>query len=238
MRSRLLVSLVGLALALGLLALLPRPAPVAAQQQSTGISVVGEGRVVATPDVARVVFGVERQEAALQPALAAAAAAMDSVIGRLTQLGVAREDIQTIRFSVQPVYDNRGGSQVLRGYRVSNAVQARLKRLDQVGTTIDEVVAAGANQVEGISFETSRLPELKAQARELAVGNARDKAEQLARVSGVGLGRVASIEESDASGGPVERAPQAMAAAAAPSTPVEGGQLEIRTIVHIRWDIS
>ena len=234
------MQVIGRPLAAVLLALLPfvgPAAPAARAQQEVGLSVVGEGRVVAEPDLARVVIGVERQEQSLEAALAAAAGAMNAVVDRLMQLGVRREEIQTIRFAVEPVYD-RGDRPVLRGYRVSNAVSATIRDLGRVGPVIDQAVAAGATTVEGVSFGTSRLAELKDRARELAVANARAKAEQLARLAGTSLGPVIRIEESDTGGPETVRADAAPAAAPAPPTPIEGGQLEIRTSVRVVWAIA
>jgi uncharacterized protein len=233
-----------LPLALSTTLLLATPGPAWADEQDSGISVVGEGRVTATPDIARITFAVERTDPSLNQALSATADAMAAVQARLLQLGVRSEDIRTVSFDVSPIYDNprpadttTGGVPVLRGYRVSNAVEAIIRTFDSSGSIIDAVVGAGANRVNGISFETSRLTDLKAQARELAVDDARAKAEQLARLAGVNLGRPRLIEESDAGGGPTVRA-TALAAPAAENTPIAGGQLEIRTTVHVVWDIG
>lgn len=238
---RVVMSFLAAAAAAGPLVLAPvgptAARPAHAQERPVGVSVVGEGRVVAAPDVARAVFGVERIEPSLGQALASASARMNQVIDRLVQLGIARDDIQTIRFSVEPLYDGRGESIVLRGFRVSNAVAATIRAVGSVGTIIDEAVAAGATRVEGVSFQTSRLGELKDQARVLAMANARAKAEQLAGLAGVPLGRVLSIEESDASGGPIERV-AVTAAAPDRATPVEPGQLEIRTVVRVVWALG
>src|SRR4051812_26019888 len=72
-----------------------------------GVSTVGQGRVTAAPDIARVVFGVEITEASLETALSNVAGQMNAVVSRLTELGVNQNDIKTVRFSVSPVYDNR-----------------------------------------------------------------------------------------------------------------------------------
>jgi uncharacterized protein YggE len=233
-----------LALPLALSTLFLATAVPARAEQDSGISVVGEGQVTAVPDLAQVSFAVERTDPSLNKALSDAAGAMAAVQDRLIQLGVRKEDIRTINFSVSPIYDNprpndssASGVPALRGYRVNNAVEATIRTFDSTGSIIDAVVAAGANRVDGISFETSHLTDLKAQARELAMTNARAKAEQLARLAGVTLGRARLIEESDTSGGPTVRT-TAMAAPAAATTPIESGQLEIRTTVHVVWDIS
>jgi uncharacterized protein YggE len=233
-----------LALPLALTTLFFTPAVPTQAEQDSGISVVGEGQVSTAPDLARVSFAVERTDPSLNKALSDAAGAMAAVQDRLIQLGVRREDIRTVSFSVSPIYDNprpndptTGSVPALHGYRVSNAIEATIRTFESTGSVIDAVVAAGANRVDGISFETSHLTELKAQARELAMANARAKAEQLARLAGVNLGRARLIEESDASGGPTVRT-TALAAPAAASTPIEGGQLEVRTTVHVIWEIN
>ncbi|MCC7105615.1 MAG: SIMPL domain-containing protein [Chloroflexi bacterium] len=209
-----------------------------APDQPSGIHVVGEGIVRVAPDLARATFGVDVMDPSLSQALAAASAQMNAVVDRLVQAGVAREDIQTARFSADPVYDTRGvDAPTLRGYRVSNAVTATIRSIGSVGAIIDQAVAAGANRVEGVSFGTSRMTELKAQARAGAMSDARAKAEQLASLAGVSLGGVVAIVESDATGGQVQRAAP-MAAAAAPSTPIEPGQLEVRTVVRVVWSIG
>jgi uncharacterized protein YggE len=163
---------------------------------------------------------------------------MNAVIDRLVQAGVRRDEIQTVRFSIEPVYD-RGDRPVLRGYRVSNAVRATIRDLGRVGAIIDQAVAAGATRVDGVAFDTSRQAELKDRARELAMANARAKAEQLARLAGTSLGPVIRIEESDTGGvEPVRADAAAPAAAPPPPTPIEGGQLEIRTSVRVVWALA
>lgn len=227
--------LVALAIVLAAVLVLSGPVATAQTDQNGGISVVGEGQVLATPDLARVTFGVEQTDPSLSQAMANARTSMEAVLTRLEQLGVSREDIQTVDFSVSPIYDNRGDAAVLRGYRVSNAVRVTLRDFNQVGSVLDEVVAAGATRVQGISFGTSREAELHDQAREQAVADARRKAEQLARAAGVSLGSITSIDASGTGGvSPVRE----MSVAQAAATPIEGGQLEIRTMVRVTWAIG
>ncbi|MBI4493471.1 MAG: SIMPL domain-containing protein [Chloroflexi bacterium] len=206
--------------------------------EPSGISVLGEGVVLAPPDQARSVFGVEVVDPSLATAQQEAASRMSAVLDRLVQAGVDPKDIKTVRFIVQPEFDNRSGQPVLAGFRVSNAVAVTLKDIDAVGRTIDAVVAAGAVRVEGVSFEVADPSGLKDQAREQAMNNARAKAEQLARLGGVTLGKPIRIEESDLGGvRPLQAAPAARAAAA-PETPIMPGELEIRTQVQVVFAIQ
>ena len=71
--------------------------------------------------------------------------------------GIRRDSIETLNFSVYPEYvtDDRGENPRVRGYRVTNQVSLKTRRLDAVGTLIDAALEAGANRVEGISFGLS-----------------------------------------------------------------------------------
>jgi uncharacterized protein YggE len=71
------------------------------------------------------------------------------------------------------------------------------------------------------------------------MANALTKAQQLARDSNVALGRPVAIDESDTGGvTPVPVARPAAAAAPAPATPIEAGQLQVSTTVRVVWSIQ
>jgi uncharacterized protein YggE len=209
-------------------------APAADADLRSTVTVLGDGRVLVQPDVATASFGVEANGPTLAEAQADASTRMQAVIDTLIGLGVPREEIKTNRLSVNPVYDPQDNS-VVRGYRANNSVQVTLHNLDQVGSVVDAVTAAGANRVNGVSFSVDDLEAPKAQARALAVQNARVKADQLAGLAGMRITAVKSMEESDGTSTPVR--PQAMAARAeaAPPPPVEPGSQEVRTQVNVTY---
>ena len=84
------------------------------------------------------------------------------------------------------------------------------------------------------------MEELKNQARDQAMANARAKAEQLARDAGITLGRPISIDESDAGGvTPVRaQAPAVALAGQAPTTPIQPGELQVQTNIRVVWSIQ
>ena len=168
---------------------------------------------------------------------------MDAVVTKLKVSGIADTDIRTISYSINPQYDNsRDQSQpVLRGYLVQNLVDVKVTNVGGLGALIDDTVSAGATRVYGIRFEAGDMESLKAQARDQAMTNARAKAEQLARDSGVSLGRPITIEESDTGGVTPQRAQQPAAQAASPAavtTPIQPGELQVSTTVHVVWSIQ
>jgi uncharacterized protein YggE len=218
-----------------------RPAGVsAADDLRSTITVVGDGRLLVQPDVAYVTFGVESTSQTLAAAQADAATRMQAVIDALVGLGVSRDDIKTSRLSASPVYDQQDRS-VIRGYRVSNSVQVKLRQIDQVGAVVDTVTTAGANRVEGISFAIDQLEEPKGQARGLAMQNARAKADQLAALAGMRITGIKAIEEADPTSTPVRAQPAAASpegAFAAPPPPVEPGTQEVRTQVRVTYIVE
>jgi uncharacterized protein YggE len=210
-------------------------------QPISGVSVVGEGIVLAQPNVVRITLGVDVFDQSLAKAEADAARRMDAVVSKLKADGIADADIHTVSFSISPQYDQQGNQNqpTLRGYQVQNLVEVRSDNVGSLGSLLDDVVGSGATRVYGITFESSDMEALKNQARDQAMANAKAKAEQLARDAGVSLGRPTTIEESDIGGvTPVRLNAAPQGALAAPSTPIQPGQLQVSTTVRVIWSIQ
>jgi uncharacterized protein YggE len=209
-------------------------------QANAGISVVGQGIVQAQPDTARITLGVDLTEQSLAQAQGEAAQRMDAVVAKLKANGIADTDIRTVSYNVTPQFDqtNNQNQAQLRGYEVQNLVEVRTTNVPGLGALIDDAVGAGATRVYGIAFEASDMDGLKSQARDQAMTNAQAKAQQLARDAGVTLGRVIAVNESDAGVTPVQVAPRAAAPAAAVTTPIQPGQLQISTMVTVVYAIQ
>ena len=171
----------------------------------TGIWVSGQGVISVAPDLANLDLGVETRAEDVSEANSQASAAMDAIIEVLKARGVKDEDIQTSRFSVYPRYNYveeevdgvRTGREVLTGYRVSNSATVKLRDLNVVGEVIGEVVTAGGDDVRinGINFTLEDPKPMMAELREMAVADARAKAEHLAELSDVAVGRLLFISE-------------------------------------------
>lgn len=129
------------------------------------------------------------------------------------------------------------------GYQLTQLIQVTIRDIDTTGDMIDVALDAGANRVGSIYFEVEDRAEAVAQARELAVENAREKAEDLADLTGVGLGAPLNIREHSSSASPVrmdEVAQEEMAADADGGTaaPIQPGQSTVRVDVEIIYDIE
>ena len=218
--------------------------------RQAGIWVTGLGKVTLEPDLALLSQGVETRADTVEEARAEAAAAMTGIIEALKAKGIADKDIQTRYFNISPeytyqeVYENGRSyrKQVLTGYRVTNTVTAKIRDLDIVGETIDDVVLAGgdASRIQSIRFTVEDSSAAQVQARESAVIDALAKADQFATLTGVTRGNLLFITES--SGGVpvvqdfarIEAAPFADGVA----TPISAGELEVQVSVQAVFAIG
>jgi hypothetical protein len=202
-----------------------------------GMSVTGTGRVRGTPDMLRATVGVEVTRPTVQEAMDAAAAAAEQVLAALREAGIGAEDIQTREFAVEPRYhypqDDRPPQ--ITGYVVRNLVEARVRDLQRVGAVLDGAVRAGGDDARlyGVSFSLEDNEELLDAARTAAYEDARAKAERYAEVAGVALGRLVSLQETDAQ----PPSPVFHDSEAARDAPIEPGSQEVSVRVTARWEL-
>jgi uncharacterized protein YggE len=202
--------------------------------------VTGTGRATVRPDLADLRLGVSITSPTVESARGASAAALTAVLGKLKALGVEDADLRTSIVSVSPQYDysREGAPPRLSGYNFTNLVAATLRDVDRLGDAIDAALTAGATNIDRIDFRVADQTAAEKSARELAVADARTKAETFAAAAGVTIAGVAAISEG---GGPIpfpmpyER--MALAAKDA-STPIEAGMNEIVATVSIVYLIA
>lgn len=207
--------------------------------QPIGISVTGEGKLTLVPDMAAVQLGVQAQARTVEEARAMAAEAMERVVAALRSSGVAEADIKTSHFSIQPQKrSGPHGTVIDDGYLVTNMVSAKARVVGDVGRIVDSTAAAGGNlvRVNSVQFALQDPTKFQAQLRELAMGDARTRASELARLGGKGLGEPVYIQE-----GAAAPPPQLMRAArdslAAQETVFAPGEMEVRATVQVVWGI-
>ena len=210
------------------------------QSQQEGIWVTGTGEVNAAPDIAILQLGISAQRASVAEAQAEAATAMDKVMTALREGGVANRDIQTQYFSIQQVtrWDQDKQQEIVIGYRVSNMVIAKIREIAKTGSIIDAVAEAGGDltRIDSLSFSIDDPSEYRKEARDKAMADAKAKAEQLANLGGVRLGKPTYISESISY--PVYPPPVRVAEAApAPVTPISPGEMKVSLDIQVVYAI-
>jgi uncharacterized protein YggE len=200
------------------------------------ISVNGQGKATAPPDMAVIQTGVVTQGARAAEALSNNNEVMKKILGVLKTYKIASKDVQTSSFNVSPEFkrDERGRRQPeIVGYRVTNQVRVEVRNLADLGKVLDALVQAGSNQVSGVSFGIDDPTGVLNQARNRAIADARSRAELYVQAAGVRLGKVLTISEQ-----PIEL-PQprhfglSLAKEAVSSVPVATGEQEFRARIHM-----
>ncbi|HET7029816.1 MAG TPA: SIMPL domain-containing protein [Candidatus Limnocylindrales bacterium] len=204
------------------------------------IAVPGRGAVRVQPDIADVRLGAVIVRPTAADARSAAASTMDAILAALRAGGVAPRDLRTTLLSLDAVRDYSDGSQRITGYQLSNTVEATIRSIASTGLLVDAALAAGATSLDGLTFRLDDPTDALAEARRLAVRDARARAETLAAEAGVALGRVVSITEGGAlpPGPPRPIALFRAKAASDASTPVESGTSEIAVEVTVEFAID
>jgi uncharacterized protein YggE len=202
------------------------------------LTVAGSGAVSARPDLAQVQVGVVTEDPSAAKALKDNNDALARLFAALDARGVARKDVQTSAFSVAPQHKRGPHGEQLEvvGYRASNAVRVRVRKLDSLGGVLDELVRQGANRVQGVSFSVAEPAPLLDAARRKAMADARRKAELYAKEAGVGLGRVLLIQEQP----PYLPRPFALdvARGEAAAVPIAEGELEFGASVTVTYALG
>jgi uncharacterized protein YggE len=211
---------------------------VMASPDSAGVSVVGRGETTAPPDTGFFDVGVEVDAPSVALARDGAAKAADRVIGALARGGVDKKDIQTNALSVMPRMDYTGQRERIVGYSVHTSVMVKVRKLDNIGKLVDDSLAAGGNaaRISGVRFGFEDPTALRDKAREQAVADARRKAEQLARLSGVTLTGPISVEETQFHATPPPMV--TLEGADATRMPIERGTGLVAVDVKVRWGIK
>jgi len=209
--------------------------------QQEGIWVTGTGEVSAVPDTVSLRLGIEATEVSVTQAQTQAAEAMNEVMAALTSNGVAEKDIQTQYFSIRQVtrWDREKEEDIVIGYRVTNRVTAHIRDIDKVGSIIDAVAEVGGDltRIDSISFSIDDPSAYYEKAREEAIADATAKAEHLASLAGVKLGKPTYISESTYVPRVYPQVEVEMEVMPPSATPISPGEVEIILTVQVGYAI-
>ena len=213
-------------------------APVLPQIQvsATGIS-------AQVPDVAIVMAGAVSEGKTAREAMIANATKMTDVFDALTEAGIEEKNITTSQLSLQPRYNyqnRQNGRKAPRidGYEARNTVTVKSYDVEDVGVMLDALVKAGVNNINNVQFSVKDPKAAKAQAREEAITEAREKAQAMAKAAGVKLGNLTSINESGGGFTPQFQGVRARASLESASTPIAAGEQTLSVTVNMVYEIK
>jgi len=223
---------------------------------STGIWVNGTGKATGDPDLGILELGVEALANKASEARDMAAKAIDATVSMLKANNIQDKDLQTSQFSINPQYDMQeirrctdglkeegNGTEcrteferVLIGYQVTNILTVKVRNLESMSSIIDGATEAAGNlvRINAVNFTIEDTKALLEMAREEAIADLLARANSMATLSGVELGKLVFLSES---GGASPQSFARMEAAAFgfggdQSTSILAGELDI--IVNVQ----
>jgi uncharacterized protein len=218
------------------------PAPGAEPPSSPSISVDAEGKVVATPDLARLTLEVETQAATADAAGKENAQQADRVLKAVKPALGPEDKLRTLGYSLTPVhsYQDKSSPPEIKGYRAVNRLEVKVMNVARLGPVIDTALKSGATRVNGPYWSHSRIEELQWQAAVNALERARHLAEALAQAAGVKIKSLDKISTGVRILSPRGAGEAYMMTKAAPAsaTPIEVGEEEIKANVQAVFLIS
>lgn len=200
------------------------------------VTVNGFAKVSGKNDIAVTTIGYSNTDKDVATARANNVKVMDQVMAELKRMGIEEKDLTT-QYSVYPDYDYTTNK--IRGYTVSNSVNVKIRDLSKVETVLSLAGKYNANQVSGLSFTIDDPENLKNEAREAALLDAKAKAKKLAGDLGVRL--VAVVNYSEYSSPSADYTPYYegdMGGAVEKASSVSSGSQDVGMNVTVTYEIA
>ncbi|HPD55377.1 MAG TPA: SIMPL domain-containing protein [Candidatus Paceibacterota bacterium] len=211
------------------------------------LTVSGEGKIFAKPDVAIVEMSVISQHKNVELAQSENDQKMQQVVNFLKESGIDEKDIKTTQYNLQPEYDYSWCRTTeypvycppkLVDYMLTQSLQVKIRDLSRVGKIIGNLSEIGVNQISDISFVIDNDTEIKAAARQKAIAEAKQKAQEMANAANIELGKIIEINESVSGLTPQRIVYQKTIESADATAPIEIGTNEIVVSVSLIYEIK
>ena len=209
-------------------------------------TVTGEGSVFIQPDIAYVNAGISQNATTVKQAQTKINEVINQITSGLKTLGIDSKDIKTTSYSINPTYDWESRTQKITGYSASTRLNIKVTDIDNVNDVIDSATSNGANQINGISFDTEDRQAAEEEARQQAIDEANQKAQTAAKAAGFRLGKIIGYSENAFDSNvirPESYTKMAMSvnedgAVAGGGTSIQTGSEEVKVTVILNYQIN
>jgi uncharacterized protein YggE len=191
------------------------------------ITVTGTATVSLAADTCTIQLGTSTRALTVAEAQQQDDQTITAVIKALRDTGISEKDIVTSQYNVMaeiPYQDYGTIKPAAPVYSVTNMLFVTIRDMSKVSQAIDVATKAGANQIYGLTFSSSKDAEAYTKALQRAVEDAMNKGKVLAEASGKTLGSLQSISATSYAGDPygIRNSMEMMDAGAKSSTIVSG----------------
>jgi hypothetical protein len=219
----------------------PHPAQAAETPSPPSISVDAYGKVMSTPDLARLTLEVETQAATAAAAGQENAKQANALLAALKPVLGPEDKLRTLGYRLLPVHSynkDKASPPEIKGYQAVNQIEVKVLDVARLGTVIDTAMKNGATRVNGPYWSHSRLEELQRQAAVNALERARRLAEALAQAAGLKIKGVDKISTGIRFIAPRAAGGASLMAKTASPTPIELGEEEISAHIQAVFLVS
>jgi uncharacterized protein YggE len=168
-------------------------------QHPQGVTAFGSHTIAVEPDRAVVSFAIARIADKPEDAIEQVEMARATVGPVLDHFKIPANATTVSRTSIELATEGYGENRKTLGYRAQLGYSIVVDDLSCISTFVTELVKAGARSIHSVTYTTSKLRDLRRQAREAAFASARVKADTYAKAAGLKVGRALHIEDVDPS---------------------------------------
>lgn len=205
------------------------------------LSVNGEWKVFAKPDTFMLTVAAQEKSKTTKEGFALVAQKIGEIQKLLKDNWIAEKDIQSVNISINPNYNYDNGKNIIDGFVATHGLQVKIRNLESIDTILAWVSGIANVQIQNTSYDIDDKTSLYQDARNLAIAKAKQKAQDIAKASGINLWKVISISENQGYNPPMfsnQFAKTEMMWDSMWGGSVSVGQLEISTNVSISYEIQ
>lgn len=185
---------------ISVLFLFATPASVFAAQERF-VRVTADAEVMAPPDRVTITVGLQHKTDNLKEGAKVLQQNIAKALAYCRAQHIKDKNIQTQNVSINPSYYAADGKRTDKpSYTLAQSFSVTLEDLSQYETVLYGLLDNGINQVRDVRFYSSKLKDFRNEARTLAMQNAQQKAQLLAKEAHAKLGKVMTITEEQTAG--------------------------------------
>ncbi len=212
-----------------------------AQSLVRTIEVSGAGEVTLEPDIATFSIQVSEKGETTKEAQQEANGKMSVLLAVLRANGIAEKDLKTTAITLRPSYIWVENKQVLEAQVAAQSLSVTVRDLTKLGSVIDELATVSNISLNSIVLDKEDKREGMAEARRLAVANARTKADLYAQESGTVVSNVVTISEYSTASNPYNPRMKVMAMASEAAydmaTEIPAGTLTLTATLSVVFEM-
>jgi len=210
-------------------------------QDQNQISVSGTGKVYVKADIATVSLGMKTEGYNLKDIIKTNVDAMNNIVKGLKELGIEEKDLQTTEYNIYPKYNwTKDKGTVPDGYTISQSVSVKIRDFAKIGDVFKVSIDNKANVVGGLQFTIENPEKVRQEARAKAILQAKENANNLAKESGIKLGKLINVYEGY-SPSPIMYSSKmgGMGGAEMSSAPdIQVGQQEVSVTINLTYQVK